>query len=54
MALDDTSWSVSIELDAGQAYRYRYLLNHVEWNNDWLADSFVEDDKGVDTSVVVV
>ncbi|MFQ5858484.1 MAG: isoamylase early set domain-containing protein [Anaerolineae bacterium] len=49
---DDGAWRVTIELDAGQCYQFRYLVNGTEWHNDWNADSYVPNIHGGDNSVV--
>lgn len=53
LRLDDGDWRVTLELDAGRAYHYRYLVNGVEWINDWNVDRYASIDYGVDDSVVV-
>jgi len=45
-------FSVKISLDAGRAYRFRYLLDGQRWDNDWAADAYVRNDFGGDDSVV--
>ena len=45
-------FSVTVELDAGRAYRFRYLLDGQRWDNDWAADAYVRNDFGGDDSVV--
>ena len=45
-------FSVTIELDAGRVYRFRYLLDGQRWDNDWAADAYVRNDFGGDDSVV--
>ena len=45
-------FSVTVELDAGRAYRFRYLLDGQRWDNDWAADAYVANDFGGDDSVV--
>ena len=47
-------FSVTVELDAGRAYRFRYLLDGQRWDNDWAADAYVRNDFGGDDSVVDV
>lgn len=49
---DNINWSVSIELEAGKRYRFRYLLDGREWLNDWHADDYVHNAYGSDDSVV--
>jgi hypothetical protein len=45
-------FSVTVDLDAGRAYRFRYLLDGQRWDNDWAADAYVRNDFGGDDSVV--
>ncbi len=45
-------FSVTVDLDAGRAYRFRYLLDGRRWDNDWAADAYVRNDFGGDDSVV--
>jgi len=45
-------FSVTVDLDAGRAYRFRYLLDGQRWDNDWAADDYVRNDFGGDDSVV--
>ena len=44
--------SVTLTLDGGRAYRFRYLLEDGRWENDWAADDYVPNDFGGDDSVV--
>ena len=41
-------FSVTVDLDAGRAYRFRYLLDGQRWDNDWAADAYVRNDFGGD------
>ena len=45
-------FSVTVVLDAGRAYRFRYLLDGQRWDNDWAADAYQPNDFGGDDSVV--
>jgi 1,4-alpha-glucan branching enzyme len=45
-------FSVTVGLDAGRAYRFRYLLDGQRWENDWAADAYQPNDFGGDDSVV--
>ena len=45
-------FSVTVDLDAGRAYRFRYLLDGQRWDNDWAADAYVRNSFGGDDSVV--
>jgi 1,4-alpha-glucan branching enzyme len=48
----DANWKVSVELKAGQRYRFRYLVDGKEWRNDWHADDHVDNPYGSYDSVV--
>jgi len=50
----DGGFSATVDLDAGRAYRFRYLLDGQRWDNDWAADAYVPNDFGGDDSVVDV
>jgi len=45
-------FSLTIRLQAGRAYRFRYLLDGERWDNDWAADAYVANSFGGDDSVV--
>jgi 1,4-alpha-glucan branching enzyme len=49
----ESGWMVTLELAAGHAYQYRYLLNGREWCNDWNADRYEPNAFGGDNSVVL-
>lgn len=49
----DGSFSVDLELEAGRAYQFRYVLDQVSWVNDWEADGYVASPyPGVDNCLV--
>lgn len=48
----DASWKVSIDLESGQRYRFRYLVDGKEWLNDWHADDHEENPYGSYDSVI--
>jgi 1,4-alpha-glucan branching enzyme len=50
--LSEEGWCVSLELDAGRSYQYRYLVDG-RWFNDWKADGYEPNEHGGDNSVVV-
>ncbi len=52
--LKDGSFSASISLDAGKAYRFRYFLDGDRWENDWEADEYLPNSHGEDDSIVNV
>ena len=45
-------FSLTVGLDAGRAYRFRYLLDGQQWDNDWAADAYQPNGFGGDDSVV--
>ncbi len=45
-------FSLTVDLDAGRAYRFRYLLDDQRWENDWAADAYLPNSFGGDDSVV--
>jgi 1,4-alpha-glucan branching enzyme len=48
----DAHWKVTVELEAGRCYRFRYLVDGEKWLNDWQADDYVENPYGSDDSVL--
>jgi 1,4-alpha-glucan branching enzyme len=52
--LKDGSFSTTVSLEAGNSYRFRYLLDGTRWENDWQADNYVPNEHGSDDSVVKV
>jgi len=50
----DGSFSLTISLEPGNEYRFRYLVNGERWENDWEADKYVPNEFGTEDSVVVV
>lgn len=49
----DGSWQVTLELEAGREYQFRYLADGVDWHNDSAADAYVPNQHGTSNSVVV-
>ena len=41
-------FSVIVDLEAGRAYRFRYLLDGQRWENDWAADAYLPNSFGGD------
>ena len=52
--LKNGTFSATLSLEAGNSYRFRYVLNGDSWVNDEDAHSYVPNDYGEDNSVVVV
>lgn len=48
----DGSWSVTLSLDAGRSYRFRYRDNRLQWHNDPSADAYVPNVFSSEDSVV--
>lgn len=48
----DGTWRLSLQLDRDKRYEFRYLLDGVEWFNDWAADDFVPNRSGGFNSVI--
>lgn len=51
--LDDGSLAATLELEPG-SYRFRYYLGDGNWENDWAADAYVDNEHGGQDSLVVV
>lgn len=47
-------YSTTVSLEAGQSYRFRYLLDGERWENDPEADSYAPNSFGTKDSVVVL
>lgn len=52
--LGDSCWSVTLDLEPGRSYQYRYLMNNTEWVTDWQADSFVHGKEGGSSVVITL
>ena len=37
----DGRFSTTVSLEAGRAYRFKYILDGLRWENDWAADGYV-------------
>jgi 1,4-alpha-glucan branching enzyme len=49
---DDDAWEVTVTLDVGRSYEFRYLINEEMWSNDSQADDYATNPYGADNSVV--
>lgn len=49
---EDGSFSVTVPLKVGQAYRFRYLLDEGRWENDHNADAYEPNPFGSEDSIV--
>lgn len=51
----DGGFSVSLNLDQGREYQFRYLIDDARWENDWCADKYVPSALGdAENSVLVL
>ncbi len=50
----DGAWQVTLPLEPGRSYRYRYLLDGERWENAWQADWYEPNGFGSTNSVVIV
>jgi hypothetical protein len=48
----DGRWSTTLSLESGKEYRFRYLLDGKNWENDWNADRYEMNAFGTEDSVV--
>jgi len=49
---DEGGFSVTLELAAGRAYQFRYLIDGHLWENDWAADDYVGNEFGGENSLL--
>jgi len=47
-------WSVSLDLETGKEYQFRYLIDGTNWENDSEADNFVPSGLGSENSVIAL
>ena len=47
-------FSLTVALQAGRAYRFRYLLDGQRWENDWDAEMYVHNEFGTEDSLISV
>ncbi|HWP91348.1 MAG TPA: isoamylase early set domain-containing protein [Thermodesulfobacteriota bacterium] len=52
--LRNGDFTVTLELETGREYKFKYLIDDVRWENDWHADRYEPNVYGTDDSVVVV
>jgi len=49
----DSSWRITVDLEPGREYQFRYLVDGQRWLNDPQADNYVPNPYGDQNSVVV-
>jgi 1,4-alpha-glucan branching enzyme len=48
-------FTITLDLEPGRQYQYRYLIDECRWENDWWADAYVTTPYGdSENSVVIV
>jgi 1,4-alpha-glucan branching enzyme len=52
LSASEDGWHISLDLERGRTYQYRYLLNGAQWCNDCNADGYVPNRLGGHNSVV--
>lgn len=52
--LKSGDFTVTLQLEPGKEYQFRYLIDDNRWENDWNADKYVKGPFGSDNSVVYV
>jgi 1,4-alpha-glucan branching enzyme len=50
----DGRFTITLDLDQGREYQFRYLVNSSEWHNEWAADKYVSNPFNGDNSVVMI
>jgi len=50
--LKNGTFKVTLDLEPGREYRFRYLVNGNQWHNDWDADRYEANPFSGDNSVV--
>lgn len=48
------NFSLTLTLETGKSYRFRYWVDGDRWENDWEADAYIANAFGSEDSVVVV
>jgi 1,4-alpha-glucan branching enzyme len=52
--MKDGAFQVTIQLEAGRSYQFRYLIDEKTWENDWNADRYVPSSFGASENSVVI
>jgi 1,4-alpha-glucan branching enzyme len=48
----DGSWGITVPIETGRMYQFRYFDNNGHWHNDWQADLYSPNQFGGDNSVL--
>lgn len=49
---DNGPWEVTVEVERGRAYHFRYLIDGSVWQNDWDADGYATNPFGGNNSIL--
>ena len=53
--LKSGDYTVTLDLEPGREYQFRYFIDESKWDNDWNADKYIQSPfAGHDNSVVIV
>jgi 1,4-alpha-glucan branching enzyme len=52
--LSNGDFTITLKLHCDREYRFRYLIDADQWENDWFADKYIPNPYGFDDSVIVV
>ncbi len=52
--LKSGDFKATVELPCNREYRFRYLVDSYNWENDWFADKYIPNQFGGDDSVVIL
>ena len=52
--LEDGDFTITLELETGRSYRFRYVIDGWKYENDWFADRYEPNPYGGEDSVVDV
>lgn len=52
--LKSGDFKATVELHCNREYRFRYLVDSNNWENDWFADRYIPNQFGSDDSVVIL
>jgi hypothetical protein len=52
--LKNGDFKITLSLDSGREFRFKYLIDGTRWENDWSADRYACNDYGADDSIVVL
>jgi 1,4-alpha-glucan branching enzyme len=52
--LKNGDFKVTLELASENEYKFRYLIDNSQWENDWQADKYTPNGFGSDDSIVII